>query len=286
MTRRERLFTLSGGVIGAVVAYGLVRLSNAHSDTVSRGDVVAGAAEDEQGKDPNDPAMVANAHLTTSLEECSQGLARLNDENARLEHRLEAEQMAEADASRSAQARRSARRDPSQSDWKQMASTGTIRYLLPCASFSPTPEVLDRLGLAPRDVPAIQSAFAAARGAAWAQIRPLCATATGSATTADRLGLDSCPQVILDSARATNPAAADNAMRAVGAVKAGVADPSAIRSDDTVGTAFLVLTGVAKDAENQLSSVLGPEDARAAVYGNGSCGHTSEFISSARESEQ
>jgi hypothetical protein len=75
-------------------------------------------------------------------------------------------------------------------------------------------------------------------------------------------------------------------MRAVGAVKAGVADPSAIRSDDPVGTAFLILTGVAKDAENQLSSVLGPEDARAAVYGNGSCGHTSEFISSGRESEQ
>jgi hypothetical protein len=282
------LCVLSGGAIGAVVAYGSVRLSSAHSDTASRGELAAGTEDGDQGKDGEpkaDPAMVANANLTTSLEECSQRVARLNDENARLEQQIESERMAEADASRSAQARRSARRDPTPSDWKQMASTGTIRYLLPCASFNPTPETLDKLGLAPRDVPAIQSAFAAARGAAWAQIRPLCAAAAGSTSTADRLGLDSCPQVILEAARATSPAAADGAMRAVGAVKAGMADPSTIPSGDPVGATFLVLTGVAKDAESQLSSVLGPEDARAAVYGNGSCGHTSEFISSGRESE-
>lgn len=287
VTRREGLFTLSGGVLGVLMTCGLVRLASAHSDTASRGDVVPAAVEDGgRDTDPSaDPAMVANAHLTTSLEECSQRLARLDDENVRLERQLEAERMAEADASRSAQARRSARRDPSPSDWKQMASTGTIRYLLPCAAFNPSPEVMDRLGLAPRDVPAIQSAFAAARGAAWAQIRPMCITATGSTTTADRLGLDSCPQVILDAARATNPAAADSAMRSVGAVKAGMADPSAIPSDDPVGTTFLVLTGVAKDAESQLGSVLGPEDARAAVYGNGTCGHTSEFTSPGRGSE-
>jgi hypothetical protein len=268
------------------VTYGAVRLSSPHSRTASRGDIVAVDAEDGGGDgDPGaDPAMVANAHLTSSLEECSQRLARLDDENVGLERQLEAERMAEADASRSAQARRSARRDPSPSDWKQMASTGTIRYLLPCASFNPSPEVMDRLGLAPRDVPAIQSAFVAARASAWAQIRPLCATATGSTATADRLGLDSCPQVILDAARATNPAAADGAMRAVGAVKAGMADPSTIGPDDPVATTFLVLTGVAKDAENQLSSVVGPEDARAAVYGNGSCGRTSEFVSSGRGS--
>jgi len=163
-----------------------------------------------------------------------------------------------------------------------MASVGTIRYLLPCASFNPTPEVLDRLGLAPRDVPAVQSAFAAARDTAWTQIRPLCATAAGSMTTADSLGLDSCPQVILDAERTKDPAAADRAMRAVGAVKAGLADPSAIPPDDPVAAAFVVMTGVAKDSEGRLGSVLGPEDAHSVVYGNGSCGHTSEFAGLAR----
>jgi len=290
MSMREQLFALGGCAVGAAVAYGSTRWVGAHSDAALRGDASANATEVGRGPDDDgdagvDPTMAANENLTQSLRECSQKLARLADDKAQLEQELDAERTSEVDASRAAQARRMARRNVSQDDWKQLASAGTIRYLLPCASFNPSPEVIDRLGLAPRDVPAIQSAFAAARGSAWAQIRPLCATATGSTTTADRLGLDSCPQVILDAARATNPAAADSAMRAVGAVKAGMADPSAIPADDPVGATFLVLTGVARDAENQLTSVMGPDDARAAVFGNGSCGHTSEFISPGRGSQ-
>jgi hypothetical protein len=282
VTGREALFTLSGGVVGAAVLYGSIRLSDARSDVPPRADVVAiGTAEDgrqdSEGDASVDPAMVANANLVESLRECSQRMARLTDEESRVEQQLEAERMAEADASRSAQARRFARRDPSQSDWKQMASAGTVRYLLPCASFNPTPEVLDRLGLAPRDVPTIQSAFAAARATAWTQIRPLCTAAAGSTAIADRLGLDSCPQIILDTERATNPAAADGAMRAVGALKAGLADPSTVPSGDAVAAAFLVMTGVARDAESRLASVLGPEDAHVAVFGSGSCGRTAEF---------
>jgi len=100
--------------------------------------------------------------------------------------------------------------------------------------------------------------------------------------TADNLGLDSCPQVILDAERAKEPAAADRAMRAVGAVKAGLADPSTVPSDDPVAAAFVVMTGVAKDAEARLGAALGPEDAHSAVYGNGSCGRTSEFAGSGR----
>ncbi len=102
----------------------------------------------------------------------------------------------------------------------------------------------------------------------------------GSVATADNLGLDSCPQVILDTEKTNNPAAADSAIRAVGAVKAGLADPSTISSEDPVGSAFLVLTGVAQDAENRLVSALGPEEAHSVVYGHGSCGRTSEFNSS------
>ena len=165
---------------------------------------------------------------------------------------------------------------------ERLEADGERRYgsiLAPVRFVQPGPRMLDRLGLAPRDVPTIQSAFTAARDTAWTQIRPLCAAAAGSAATADTLGLESCPQVILNAEKTTNPAAADSALRAVGAVKAGLADSSTIPASDPVGAAFLVLTGVAKDAENRLASVLGPEDARSAVYGNGSCGRTSEFTS-------
>jgi hypothetical protein len=60
-------------------------------------------------------------------------------------------------------------------------------------------------------------------------------------------------------------------------VRAGLADPSTIPSSDPVGTAFLVMTAVAKDAELRIGSQLGPDDVRAMVYGNNGCSHTTEF---------
>lgn len=279
------LSALGGGLVGAAAAYGAALLSSSPSAASARAASAPAIADDApQGTDGDagvDPAMVANANLVESLRQCTQQVTLLADDKSRAEGLLQAERGAEVDASRSAQARRLARRDPSQADWKQMASTGTVRYLLPCASFNPTQETLDRLGLAPHDVPAVQSAFTAARDAAWTQIRPLCIAASGSAAVADNLGLDACPQVIFNAEQATNPAAADGALRAVGAVKAGAADPSAIPMDDPVATTFLALTLVAKDAERQLGSVLGPDDAHAAIYGSGSCGRSSE-VSSAR----
>jgi hypothetical protein len=225
--------------------------------------------------------MLANENLTRSLQVCSQKLTLLTDEKEQLEHGLESERMAEADASRAARARRIARRDLSQADWKQLMAAGSVRYVLPCASFNPPSDVMDRLGLGPGDVPQVQTAFAAARDAAWAQIRPLCATAAGGTEAADRLGLESCPEVILDAEKVTSPADADRAMRAVGAVKAGVTEPSATPAGDPVVTAFLVMTGVAKDAERRLGAALGPEDARLIVYGAGSCSRITEFTSPA-----
>jgi hypothetical protein len=289
MSKHAGLFALGGGVIGAVVTYGSIRLSNVHSDSAPQGDIAPIGIAEHGGPDGDaslDPAMMANANLTQSLYECSQRLGRLADDKIRLEQEIDDERSAQADASRSAQARRIARRNLSQDDWKQLAGVGTIRYVLPCASFDPTPDVVGRLGLAPHDIPAIRSAFVAARDAAWTQIRPLCSTAAGSAAAADRLGLDSCPEVILNAERMASPADADRAMRAVGALKAGLVEQSAFPFADPVGTAFLVLTGVAKDAENRLGSILGPEDARAVVYGSGNCSRISEFPGSGRQADR
>lgn len=278
MNRAEILFALIGGVTGFGSATSLWLLL-VHPDAARGKDAARTTVQDDTEDASVDLAMVANANLVESLRECSQKLSRLADDESRAEQQLEAERTAEADASQSSQARRRARREPSPSDWRQMASTGTVRYLLPCASFKPTRDAMDRLGLPPGDVVAIQSAFTAAREDAWAQVRPLCAAAAGSEATADKLGLDTCPQVILNAEGKTDPAAADLAMHVVASVKAGLADPSAIPAGDPVGTAFLVLTGVAKDAETKLGAILGPEDAHTAVYGSGSCGHTSELTS-------
>jgi hypothetical protein len=284
MSGRDALLALGSGILGAVVAYGATRLSHGHSDATPAVSPVAtesagGGKVDEKHDAAVDPAMVANANLVRSLYECSQRETSLLEAKAR----VEADGTAEADAGHVTLARRIARRDLSQGDWKKLAVAGTIRYALPCASFDPTPDVLARLSLAPRDVPAVRSAFAAARDSAWARVQPSCATAVGPGA-ANMLGLDLCPQVILESEKAASPADADTAMRAVGAVRAGLVDPSAIPAGDPVGNAFLALTGVAKDAEARLASLLGPENARAVVYGNGACSRISEFSSPVLES--
>lgn len=279
MSAREALLAVGCGIIGAALTYGATHLSLGHSDEAPAASTIvaetAGSATPDDGRDGAvDPAMVANANLVRSLYECSQREASLLEANAR----VEPDGTAEADAGRATLARRIARRDLSQGDWKKLAVAGTIRYALPCAAFDPTPDVLARLSLTPRDVPAVRRAFAAARDSAWAHVQPACATAVGPGA-ATKLGLDLCAQVILESEKATNPADADTAMRAVGAVRAGLVDPSAIPAGDPVGTAFLALTGVARDAETRLTSLLGPDTARAVVYGNGTCSRISEFSS-------
>jgi hypothetical protein len=283
VTTRETRFALGGsvGLLVGLIALVVGLLAGASSRRIA---LEKSAAPEHAAPDPprehRHLAMLANANLVGSLSECSHELQRLSDDNALLEQQVRNDRSAEADASRSAVSQRIARRDPSQGDWEQLARTGTIRYVLPCASFNPEPETMNRLGLALHDVLVIHDAFDAARDAAWSQIRPLCATALGNAGEADILGLDVCPRIILDAAKAVDPRSAYDAMRAVATVRAGLADPSTILSSDPLGTAFLVMTGVAKDAELRIGSQLGPDEVRAVVYGNNGCSHASEFIGS------
>jgi hypothetical protein len=95
------------------------------------------------------------------------------------------------------------------------------------------------------------------------------------------------PDALLEHHRETVArVAARGAAVAYGSIRLsnGASDSASRRATGAVATAeeaaaFLVLTGVAKDAEKRLGSVLGPEDAHSAVYAAGSCGRTSEFSS-------
>jgi hypothetical protein len=281
MTRRERLFGLIGVVVGAALGGGVLGWRSLGRDSGGRhapaGGTAAGSPAQDGGDSGADPAMAANANLVGSLYECSRRLASVTDEDVRLEEELSAERLANRDAGGSSQARRVARRNLSQRDWAQLAGSGTIKYVLPCASFNPTPEIVDQLGLAQGDVPMIREAFAAARGAAWAQLRPLCATAVGSAEAADKLGLDACPQLILDTEVEDSPHDADSAMRAVASVRAGLLDPSTLPMRDPTLTTFLTMTLIAKDAESRIAAQLGPEEARTVAYGRNGCSRMVEF---------
>ncbi len=69
MSRRDTLFAVGGGAIGAVLTYGSTQLSNAHLDAVPRR-VVEGRKSEDSGDASVDPAMVANANLAWSLHQC------------------------------------------------------------------------------------------------------------------------------------------------------------------------------------------------------------------------
>jgi hypothetical protein len=282
VVRRERLFALSGAVLGFGLCCGVLAMASVLRTQPPPGDMPMAEPSDRlpvatEADSSVDPAMLANANLTESLSECSHQLALVTEENVRLEQQLDAEHNARADAGQSALARRIARRDLSLGDWKQLARTGTVKYVLPCASFNPSPETIDGLGLDPHDVPVVRDAFVAARAVAWGQVRPLCASAVGSLNAADRLGLEACPQLILSSEKTTNPSAADVAMRAVASTRAGLSDPSALPTGDPVAVTFFALTAVARDAENHIGAQLGPDDARVAVYGTNNCSHVVDF---------
>ena len=74
-----------------------------------------------------------------------------------------------------------------------------------------------------------------------------------------------------------SPTAADVAMRAVAAARAGLSDPSALPAGDPVAATFYALTAVAKDAEGRIGSQLGPDEAQVAVYGTNNCSHMVDF---------
>jgi hypothetical protein len=270
---REKLFALGGGVIGLALGCGLVALAYR-----GEGSTATHPSRNHPGDDADageDPAMAANAALAESLRECTRKLTILTEDKQDLLRQLEAARKS-ADAV-SAASPQGPLKILSDDDWKGMSRTGAIRYLLPCAAFNPQQGVMDRLGIGARDVPVVRDAFAAARNAAWSQIRPLCVQAVGNAATADQLGFDSCPRLILASAKTANPNDADNAMRAVSAVKAGVADRSSLASGDPVTTTLLALTGMAADAESRVASRYGAEDARRIVYGDNACSRMIEL---------
>jgi hypothetical protein len=270
---REKLFALGGGVIGIALGCGLFALAYRGDGSTPTHPSKSHPSDDVGAGE--DPAMAANAALAEGLRECTQKVTSLTEDKADLLRQLEAARKS-ADAVSGA-SRQGPLKTLSEDDWKGLSPTGTIRYLLPCASFNPEQKVMDRLGIGSRDVPIVRDAFGAARSAAWAQIQPLCAKAVGNAATAAALGFESCPRLILASAKTANANDADNAMRAVSAVKAGTADRSTLRSGDPVTTTLLALTGIAADAESRVASRYGAEDARRIVYGDNGCGRLLEL---------
>jgi hypothetical protein len=167
--------------------------------------------------------------------------------------------------------------DPSPDEWRDLAKSGSVKYTTPCFGsrakpWSPSNADLDKAGLAPSDRPAIESAYAHANEQIWATVMPLCAAAVGGVEAANKLGLDACRQVIIDTEATRDPQAAFQARRLVGEIRAGTKPlPGPNDPLNPITKLYLALTGSTKSLEAELAQSFGPAEAHRLVSADGMC---------------
>ncbi|MDB4935805.1 MAG: hypothetical protein JWP87_2777 [Labilithrix sp.] len=166
-------------------------------------------------------------------------------------------------------------------DWKELAKDGTIKYMMPCkrpGGWVATPDQLQKLALAPHDGPALQDAYAKSNQRLWSTIKPLCGQAIGSLEVAEKVGMSTCIHLVLDLAQAKEKDVANEAMRQVAEIRAGLR-PMPVPNDgmSPVTKMFLALTGEMKSFEGDLAQSLGPEEAHRVAYADGMCMGQSTF---------
>jgi hypothetical protein len=233
-----------------------------------------------------DPLVTANQNLAGNVREYKDRLQALEGEKDTLEKKLAAaEQKLASTAPDGAVIPKKSAFDLAPEDWAELAKTGTIKYEVPCFTRTRTGMRdrtsfdLDKLGLAPTDFPQIQAAYAKSRDRLWNTIVPLCAQAVGSADVAEKLGPNTCIHLVLDLARANDPKGTNDALYAVGDIRAGARPmPGPNENVPSVEKMFLALTAESGAFEADLAQSFGPEEAHRLAYArDGMCLGTSEF---------
>lgn len=205
--------------------------------------------------------MAANASLVKSLQVCNR---RLGELGAR---QVEAASAAPAASASSGGRRGERRRGPlSAEDWARFAEEGVVPYRIPClreTPYTPSARELERLGLAPDDAEALKQAYARSNERVAAQLKPLCASALGSAEVAERVGPSACVKAIQDGARRDNPEKMREALARVAEVNAGKRPaPDASARAEPIEALMLALTAEQQKHEAELAAAFGPDEAR------------------------
>ncbi|MBX3187964.1 MAG: hypothetical protein KF819_13155 [Labilithrix sp.] len=269
MTRRELVFILAGvtsGVLGASAAWSLQKPAPPHAK--------ADPSVGDGGADDLESLRTANANLVESLHDADRTIAQLREQLTTTPPTTPRpdEPRAERDAG-APPWRRGTRGEPTAEDWERMAQLGTLRVRVPCLRdkpWTPSPRVLDRLGLAPQDAAVIRDAYEHSNKRMADQIKPLCEKALGSAEAAERVGPKACQDAILSGARRSDPEATHQSLTRVAQINAGKADVKPA-SDSAVEQLMLAMTKESKAFEAELASKLGPEEAKRLAYAPEMC---------------
>jgi hypothetical protein len=228
-----------------------------------------------------DPTTTANQNLVGQVRAYKDELSKIQTQKTELEKKLKESETRLASAQGGDAGPSKSEFDLSPEDWAELAKNRTVKYRVPCTdakNWTLTQGKLDKLGLAPTDAAPIRDAYERSEKRTWAEVRPLCVAALGSADAVDKLGLNTCTHLILDLSHKNDPAGTREQMSAVGEIRAGIRPPPS--ADDKVGPVlklFLALTGSNKSFEADLARTFGPEEAHRLAYSDEMCMESSTF---------
>lgn len=226
------------------------------------------------------PLEAANQSLVAQVGDYRRRLDALAEQKASLEAKLQtSEKQLEAARANGTAPLAKHEFDLEPSDWKALAAEGTVKARIPCfrkSGWEPSPDSLNKLGLAPSDAAPIKNAYTHSNDRVWSVIKPLCIAAIGNPEVVDRLGPNTCQHLLLDIERSKDNEATDRAMAFVGEVRAGERPmPGPNEPIHPVTKMFLAVTGEAKAFESELAQSFGPEEAHRLTYAEDMCmGHS------------
>jgi hypothetical protein len=243
---------------------GVKRVGAGADEAAQGGAAAASASEGEKA------LTQANANLADSVRTYRRRLEAIEAEKKKLEKELAQAQAQLADGGVA-----KSDYDLSPEDLKELAKKGEVRARIPCAGtngdYQWSPKDLNKLGLAPQDGPLLQQAFKRSHDRTWGVIQPLCSQALGGADVS-KIGQQACESVLMNLANENDSGAADEDIRQVAEILAGMRPPPGPDSKaDPLLVSLLALASESRSIQSDLAKSIGPDDAQRVVFGDVGC---------------
>jgi hypothetical protein len=226
--------------------------------------------------DVPDPAMAANANLSEQVRRYKERLEAIAAQKAATEKQLaEAQKKLATIAGKDGSARIRSEYDLSQEDWKKLAAEGTVKIQFPCddsQTYDVAPSSLTDIGLPASDAQPIHDALRDSSWRLWSVVQELCAQGLhGNLQLANELGPEACRGLIEHMGHG-NGGDLEEQVRIVAEIRAGLIpmprDPASL---GVYSQLLLAQSAESQLIEQQLTKSIGPDDAKAFVYGGVGC---------------
>jgi hypothetical protein len=264
-----------GAALGAGALMSIQAISRARENVkVNAGKIEL--ADPIQPTDVVDPAMAANANLAEQVQRYKERLETIGAQKAATEKQLaEVEKKLATIAGKDGSARIRSEYDLSQEDWKKLAAEGTVKFQIPCddgKTNDVAPGSLAEIGLPASDAQPIHDALHDSSWRLWSVVRELCAQGLhGSLQLAEELGPEAC-RGLIEHMGHKDGGDLEEQTRIAAEIRAGLIpmppDPASL---GVYTQLLLAQSAESRLIEQQLAKSIGPDDARAFVFGGAGC---------------